>query len=84
MFWTAVIWGLGVSFGASIGAMTFVLLFTAFKRISETKAAKAISDHSELVLAALDRRNELSQDQVDKLGQIVQAMYDVCERQASR
>ena len=74
MFWTAVIWGLGVSVGASFGAMTFVLLFFAFKLLTETEAAKSTSGHSESVLSALDRKNELSKRQVEHICEIVKAL----------
>jgi len=40
MFVTALIWGLGVSVGASLGMMVFVVLFAGFKWLTETEAAK--------------------------------------------
>jgi len=74
MFWTAVIWGLGVAIGASIGVMPLVLLFAALTVIGETEAAKSTSGHSESVLAALDRKNELSKRQVEHICEIVKAL----------
>ena len=74
MFWTAVVWGLGVSFGGSIGLMAFVLMFAVWKAFSETETAKTIEQHNDLVLAALLRRNDLTAKANEDLEKIAIAM----------
>lgn len=74
MFWNAFVWGLGATLGGSIGLMAFVVLFALWKWLTETKAAKRSSEVAELMLAALDRRNELTNEQLVLLGRIAVAM----------
>ena len=74
MFWTAFIWGLGATCGGSIGMMAFIMLVSLWKWLTETKAAKRSSEVAELMLAALDRRNELTNEQLVLLGRIAVAM----------
>jgi hypothetical protein len=73
MFWTAVIWGLGVSLGASVGMMSFVVMFAVWGWLANTKAAKRASEVAELSLAALDKRNELTIQQIEYLAAIAAA-----------
>lgn len=73
MFWTAMVWGLGVSVGSSIGTMSFVILFTGWKCLTETKAAKRFNELSELSCAALTKRNELTEKQIGHLATIAAA-----------
>lgn len=72
MFWTAFVWGLGVSLGGSIGLLAFVLMFAAFKAASETETMKKIDRHSQLVLAALVKRNDLTEETNAQLESLVE------------
>ncbi len=67
MFWTAFVWGLGATVGGSIGLMCFVLMFAAFKSISESKAVKAAEQYYDESLKALLLRNEIGQQQANHL-----------------
>lgn len=71
MFWTAFIWGLGVTLGGSIGLMAFVVMFAGWSWLANTKTVKRASEVAELSLKALDRRNELTTEQIDVLKDIV-------------
>lgn len=75
-FLTALVWGLGVSVGASLGLMVFVLLFALSKPLMDTKAAKAAREVHELSLAALNRRNELTEEQIATLRRIAETMEE--------
>lgn len=74
-FWTAFIWGIGVTLGGSMGMMAFVVLFTAWMRVANTKAARRASEVAEFSLQALDRRNQLTVEQIEKLDRIAAAIY---------
>lgn len=74
MFWTAFIWGLGVSVGASIGLMAFVVLFAGWSWLANTKTVKRASEVAELSLKALDRRNELTNEQIQMLERVASAV----------
>lgn len=74
MFWVAVVWGLGVTLGGSIGMMAFVVLFTGFKWMTQTEAVKKAERVSELSIAALTRRNQLTSEQIEQLNRIASAM----------
>lgn len=73
MFWQACVWGLGVSLGASVGLMVFVVAVTLWKMTTESQVVKQMRDVNEASLAALLRRNELSEEQVDCLRRIAAA-----------
>lgn len=68
MFWTAFVWGLGVSCGATVGLLAFVVSFWVLQwasgRAAEIEAAKKVA---ELSLVALDRRNELTEETIEHL-----------------
>jgi hypothetical protein len=70
MFWTAFIWGLGVSFGASFGLMSFVILKWIWDATANAKPVKRANELAELANAALVRRNELTEQQIQKLEDI--------------
>jgi hypothetical protein len=71
-FLTALIWGLGVSLGASVGCMVFVLLF-GFYREKDASKSREISERS---LAALTTRNDLSEQQIAALERIAATMEE--------
>lgn len=58
MFWTAFVWGLGGSLGASIGLMSLVVMWHFFDRIANSKRLKSVDES----LQALLDRNEISKD----------------------
>lgn len=70
MFWTAFIWGLGVSVGGAVGVLFFVLFFKAMERLLNTKAVKESIDYAEKSLEALQERNDLTVQIIDQLAQI--------------
>lgn len=81
MFWTAFVWGLGVSFGGSIGMMGFVVMITAWRLVAETEVAKRGTELAELANAALVRRNELTELQIKKLEEIARSAEFMCDLQ---
>lgn len=70
-FVTAVTWGLGVSLGAAVGCLLFIVLWRLLDKVLTSPAAKAIEEVNALNLAALNRRNELTEEQVGMLAKIV-------------
>ena len=73
MFWTAVIWGLGVSLGTSVGMMAFVVIFAAFKHITESEKLNKIEDFHERSHQALVDRNDLSKVMIRHMAAIAAA-----------
>ena len=73
MFWTAFIWGLGVTIGGSFGLMFFIVLFAGWNWLTNTTAVKRAAEVAELSLAALDKRNELTVRQIEYLAAIAAA-----------
>jgi hypothetical protein len=71
MFWTAFIWGLGTTLGGSIGLMSFIALKCIWDMTVNSKPIKRANELAELANAALVRRNELTEKQIGKLGEIV-------------
>ena len=80
MFWTAVVWGLGVTLGGSIGLMAFVVLFAGWSALMNTKTAKRAAEVAELSVAALTERNQLTREQMHVLGRIADAMEEQADR----
>jgi energy-converting hydrogenase Eha subunit H len=81
MFWTAVVWGLGVSLGVSLGMMSFVLMFAAFKRVTESETAKKIESFHERSHQALVERNELTVQMIAHLETIATAADAMADSQ---
>lgn len=81
MFWTAFVWGLGVSFGASIGMMCFVLLYATFKWFTESESVKAIEEINDLTYQALLNRNEISSRMLEHMIIIANAAHAYQESQ---
>lgn len=73
MFWTAFVWGLGAATGGSVGLMAFVVLFAGWSWLANTKTVKRATEVAELSLTALDRRNELTTNQIALLERIASA-----------
>jgi hypothetical protein len=71
MFWTAFIWGLGTTLGGSIGLMSFIAFKCIWDMTVNSKPLKRANELAELANAALVRRNELTEKQIGKLGEIV-------------
>jgi len=76
MFWTAFIWGIGVSSGACFGLLMFFVLKTVLDWLMNTKQYKRLEDYNERSVAALTRRNLLTEKQIDELARIADAMQD--------
>lgn len=67
MFWTAFIWGLGVSCGACFGLLLFILLKSGLDALLNTKAAQASADKAaqasaDLATSLLKERNEMMEE----------------------
>lgn len=67
MFWTAFVWGLGVTVGGSLGLMLFVVLFAGWSWLMGTETAKRAAEVAELGLIALQERNNLTKCQLEVL-----------------
>jgi hypothetical protein len=82
MFLTAVVWGLGVSVGGSIGTMCFVLMLAAFKRATESETAKEILSFHERSHEALQERNQLTEKQIEHIAAIRWAMETLAAKES--
>jgi hypothetical protein len=67
MFLTAFIWGLGASCGAAFGIVLSVILLDCWKKIAKCEQIKRADQLAEAANAALIRRNELTERQIDCL-----------------
>lgn len=79
MFWDAFTWGLGVTLGGSFGLMVFVVLYGLWCRLINSKAYKRAEEIADQSLAALERRNELTESQnhyFEKLVSYAQQLAD--------
>ena len=72
MFWTAFVWGLGVSCGAAFGLILFVALKYIWDATVNSKPVKRANELAELANAALVKRNELTEKQIEKIGELVE------------
>jgi hypothetical protein len=77
MFWTAFIWGLGVTLGGSMGLMAFILLYDLWVKLGRSKTMKRANELAELANAALTRRNELTEIQIEHLATIASSLEDL-------
>jgi len=77
MFWTAFIWGLGTTLGGSIGLMSFIALKCIWDMTVNSKPVKRANELAELANAALVRRNELTEKQIEKLNDIAHVIDSV-------
>lgn len=67
MFWTAFVWGIGVTAGGSIGLMVFVVLFAAWSMLVKTPTMRRAEELSELAYTAMLHTNELSEQQLTQI-----------------
>lgn len=70
MFWTAFVWGLGGSLGASIGLMSLVVMWHFFDRVANSKRLKSVDES----LQALLDRNEISDKMLVQMTMIADVM----------
>ena len=73
-FFTALLWGLGASLGATVGLLVFAGAFGFFLRDKE--GAELSKQNLTDSLAALLRRNELGEQQVAALRRIAETMEE--------
>lgn len=71
MFWTAFVWGWGVSCGASCGLLVFCVLKAGHDKLMGSKTYNDVVEYNEAMLKALLDRNELSKEH-NKLEQLVE------------
>lgn len=74
MFWTAFIWGLGVSCGACFGMLLFLILKALLDKLTNTKAYKAFEEYNEQMLNLLTDRNEINGKMATHLEKLVLIM----------
>lgn len=60
MFWTAFVWGAGVSLGASIGILAFIVMHALLTDLLGFKSKSEA--YREYIKAALSHRNELAME----------------------
>lgn len=70
MLWTAFVWGVGVSTGASIGAMLFVIIQFVFWRIVDPDAKSKAETYRQFMMEAMAHRNEIAMETNRKLEDI--------------
>lgn len=70
MFWTAFIWGLGITTGASFGIIIFLIAYAGINWFTNTQPVKDAASIAELTLTALKERNELTKDQLKLLERV--------------
>lgn len=74
MFWTAFIWGIGVSFGAAFGLIAYFVMFWSLEWLVGRTADKLdYKKNARDSLAALILRNELTEETNGYLEQIARA-----------
>ena len=72
------VWGLGVSCGASIGMMGLVVMMELFNRFTKTEIVKRANEINELSIAALSERNDIgvaSNVLLERVAAAMEAMY---------
>jgi len=84
VFWTAFVWGVGVTLGGAIGVMAFIVLYAVWdalwQKLMKTKAGRCARELSELTLAAVEQRNELTREQILMLERVAQAIETVADK----
>lgn len=84
MFWNAFIWGLGTTLGGSIGLMSFIAMKCIWDMIFNSKPVKRANELAELANSALVRRNELTEQQIDRLDSIAHSAEFLCDLQRNK
>jgi len=79
MFWTAFIWGLGVSCGAAFGLILFVALKCVWDLTVNSKPVKLANELAEAANVALTRRNELTEKQIGQLTSIAASLSTIAD-----
>ena len=75
MFWTAFVWGVGVSCGAAIGLLGFMFAKTAADwALGHRKMQQTILTYNQLSLVELTNRNVLTLDTIEALERIAAAV----------
>ncbi|QEF98185.1 hypothetical protein Mal15_22340 [Stieleria maiorica] len=65
-FFTAMLWGAGVSTGMTLGVVGWFVTIELCKWLrGDTKAKRQTDDHNERALAELKRRNEIGEAQLE-------------------
>lgn len=67
MFWTAIVWGLGVSIGGSVGLMSFFVMYHFFKVWVNDESLKSLRNFQKQQMEALEKRNELTVQSIEQL-----------------
>ena len=79
MFWTAFIWGLGVTLGGSFGLMAFVILYFVWDVVKttwlKTETGKRFDQLSEAFVISLQRQNERTAEQNEKLDKLAESIF---------
>jgi hypothetical protein len=78
MFWTAFVWGFGVSAGASIGLMLFGALYFVFWWIVDPDGMSKSESYRQYMMEAMAHRNEIAMEANDHLESIAASLCE-CE-----
>ena len=70
MFWTMFVGGFGAGCGIFLGVMVLFSIRTAFGMLARTPPMKSSQEQNAATLAALERRNELTEKTIEKLNAI--------------
>jgi uncharacterized membrane protein len=79
MFWTAFIWGLGVSFGASFGILFLIVMLAFVVNFCTSERVRKSAELAEAANVALTRRNDLTEKQIGQLTAIAASLSTIAD-----
>jgi hypothetical protein len=79
MFWTAFVWGVGVSFGASFGLLFLVIMLCFVVAFCTSDRVKKSTELAEAANAALLHRNALTEKQLGTLASIAVSLSTIAD-----
>ena len=74
MFWTAFVWGLGVSCGASLGVFVLILMKSGLNRIETLLGWHTVNLVNQKMIALLTERNVLTGEIAKEMAKLVVAL----------
>jgi len=80
MFWTAFIWGIGVSFGASFGVLFLAIMLCFVVAFCTSDRVKKSTELAEAANAALLHRNELTEKQIEMITKAAYHLETIADR----
>ena len=79
MFFTAFIWGAGVSCGACSGLLLFCVLKSGLDYLTKTEAYRAMEEFNKRTLELMQNRNEISEEQKRYVSAIAESCANLAE-----